>query len=69
MIEQSRAVAIDREDHAESVYRADTDHSGAWYVWRKLCSNGWATMQRCDSREMALRIADAMNRWSRRSRR
>lgn len=46
-------------------YRADTDQSGEWYVWRRLSANGWATMQRCDSREEAVQLASDLNRTAR----
>lgn len=43
------------------LFRADTDQNGDWYVWRKLSSNGWATMRRCDTREAAYELADHLN--------
>ena len=43
------------------LFRADTDQHGDWYVWRQLSKNGWATMRRCDTREDAQKIADALN--------
>lgn len=49
-------------------FRADTDQAGEWYVWTRLATNGsaigWATMQRCESRELALRLADDLNQRS-----
>lgn len=58
-------------------FRADTDQSGEWYVWTRLVerparvgaragslSAGWATMQRCESRELAQRLADDLNQRS-----
>lgn len=58
-------------------FRADTDQSGEWYVWTRLgelparggaragsLSAGWATMQRCESRELAQRLADDLNQRS-----
>ena len=47
-----------------AAFRADTDQSGEWYVWTRLSSSGWATMQRCDSRELAQRLADDLNQQS-----
>jgi hypothetical protein len=44
------------------LFRADTDQNGDWYVWRKLSKNGWATMRRCECREIALDLAESMNR-------
>ena len=43
------------------LFRADTDQHGDWYVWRQLSKNGWATMRRCDTREDAQKIAEALN--------
>lgn len=53
-------------------FRADTDQSGEWYVWTRIgrsagptpARGGWATMQRCDSRELAQRLADDLNQRS-----
>jgi hypothetical protein len=44
------------------VYRADTDQSGDWYVWRRLNDHGWATHHRCDTREAAVEMAALLNR-------
>lgn len=53
---------------ADPSFRADTDQSGEWYVWTRLTSLGtavgWATMQRCESRELAQRLADDLNQRS-----
>lgn len=50
---------------ARPAFRADTDQSGEWYVWTRLATigaaTGWATMQRCESRELAQRLADDLN--------
>lgn len=50
------------------VFRADTDQAGEWYVWTRLGAMsapiGWATMQRCESREVAQRLADDLNQRS-----
>ena len=43
------------------LFRADTDQNGDWYVWRRLGSNGWATMRRCDCRDDAEQLASTMN--------
>ncbi len=43
------------------LFRADTDQNGDWYVWRRLGSNGWATMRRCESRDDAEQLAASMN--------
>ena len=49
-------------------FRADTDQAGEWYVWTRLGAMGapvgWATMQRCESREVAQRLADDLNQRS-----
>jgi len=42
-------------------YRADTDHLGDWYVWRRLSPDGWATLRRCETEAEARRIADELN--------
>ncbi len=47
---------------SKASYRADTDQSGEWYVWRRLSSNGWATLTRCTTREDAFQLADNLNR-------
>lgn len=44
------------------LFRADVDQSGDWYVWRRLGSNGWATLRRCDDREHAQQLARDLNR-------
>jgi hypothetical protein len=43
------------------LFRADTDQNGDWYVWRRLGSNGWATLRRCDCRDDAEHLAESMN--------
>lgn len=43
------------------LFRADTDQNGDWYVWRRLGTNGWATMRRCESRDDAEQLAASMN--------
>ncbi|MCC7388281.1 MAG: hypothetical protein IT431_05890 [Phycisphaerales bacterium] len=43
------------------LFRADTDQNGDWYVWRRLGTNGWATMRRCDCRDDAEQLAASMN--------
>ncbi|MEN0019990.1 MAG: hypothetical protein AAF747_03795 [Planctomycetota bacterium] len=45
----------------KSLFRADTDQNGDWYVWRRLSASGWATLRRCDSREVAVELAASMN--------
>ena len=54
--------------YPSAAFRADTDQSGEWYVWTRLESLGtaigWATMQRCESRELAQRLADDLNQRS-----
>lgn len=45
----------------KGLYRADTDQSGQWYVWRRLSANGWATLQRCNTREEAVQLALDLN--------
>lgn len=47
---------------SKPAYRADTDQSGDWYVWRRLSAHGWATHRRCDSREAAVELAAMLNR-------
>lgn len=55
--------------HTAPAFRADTDQSGEWYVWTRIgrsagptpARGGWATMQRCESRELAQRLADDLN--------
>ncbi len=42
-------------------FRADTDQSGDWYVWRRMGANGWATLRRCEDREDARRVATQLN--------
>lgn len=42
-------------------FRADVDHNGRWHVWRQLTTNGWATLQRCPTREEAVALAQRMN--------
>lgn len=49
------------EMEAKMLFRADTDQHGDWYVWRRLGVNGWATMRRCDTREIAERMARTLN--------
>lgn len=44
------------------LFRADTDQTGDWYVWRRLGVNGWATMRRCDGRDEAQQLAETMNK-------
>ncbi len=69
-----RAESTRRDDPS---FRADTDQSGEWYVWTRLGTRrpgtvgasttsgiGWATMQRCESRELAQRLADDLNQRS-----
>lgn len=46
----------------KNLFRADVDQSGDWYVWRKLGSNGWATLRRCSDREHAQQLARDLNR-------
>ena len=43
------------------LFRADTDQNGDWYVGRRLGSNGWATMRRCECRDDAEQLATTMN--------
>ncbi|MCB1281935.1 MAG: hypothetical protein KDB18_10470 [Salinibacterium sp.] len=45
-------------------FRADTDQSGDWWVWRRLSVNGWATHCRCGDREEAREMAAQLNRSS-----
>lgn len=45
-------------------FRADTDQSGSWWVWRRLSLNGWATHHRCQCREAAQILAAELNRSS-----
>mgnify|MGYP001175072346 CR=1 FL=1 len=64
-----RAMGFDPEprfSHSPSAtaFRADTDQSGEWYVWTRLSTSGWATMQRCENREIAQRLADDLNQRS-----
>jgi hypothetical protein len=58
--------------HPSAAFRADTDQAGEWYVWTRLArtsapdgprhsTTGWATMQRCESRDLAQRLADDLN--------
>jgi len=49
------------EVEAKSLFRADTDQHGDWYVWRRLGQNGWATMRRCDDRGAAENMAESLN--------
>jgi len=42
-------------------FRADMDQSGDWYVWRRIGSNGWATLRRCQDRQDAQRLATQLN--------
>ena len=42
-------------------FRADTDGTGRWHVWRKLTARSWATVQRCQNRDEAERLANEMN--------
>jgi len=58
-----------RSAYCSPAFRADTDQSGEWYVWTRIgrsagptpACGGWATMQRCESRELAQRLADDLN--------
>ncbi len=52
--------SADAESSA-SAFRADTDQSGDWYVWRRIGANGWATLRRCDCRDDAHRLATQLN--------
>ncbi|MCA9299788.1 MAG: hypothetical protein KDA28_12015 [Phycisphaerales bacterium] len=52
-------LSIDAE--SKPLFRADTDQGGDWYVWRRVSANGWATYQRCDTREDACRAAASLN--------
>lgn len=52
------------ETEPKLLFRADTDQNGDWYVWRRLGSNGWATLRRCDCRDDAEQLADTMNQSS-----
>ncbi len=45
----------------QSLFRADVDQSGHWYVWRRLGANGWATFRHCETRERALELAKHLN--------
>lgn len=65
-----RANVVGSVRSLSATFRADTDQSGEWYVWTRLgqsrleqtgLSSGWATMQRCESRELAQRLADDLN--------
>ncbi|MFG0243359.1 MAG: hypothetical protein ACF8R9_11300 [Phycisphaerales bacterium JB054] len=51
----------DHEIEPKSLFRADTDQHGDWYVWRRLGQNGWATMRRCDDRGAAEHMAESLN--------
>lgn len=49
------------EVEAKSLFRADTDQHGDWYVWRRLGQHGWATMRRCDDQGAAEHMAQSLN--------
>lgn len=59
-----RALGLSPEPRTSSAFRADTDQAGEWYVWTRLSQLGWATMQRCESKEIAQRLADDLNQRS-----
>lgn len=42
-------------------FKADEDQRGDWWVWRRVSAKGWATMRRCETREDAERLAEALN--------
>lgn len=42
-------------------FKAAVDQRGDWWVWRRVSAKGWATMRRCDTREEAERLAEALN--------
>ncbi len=42
-------------------FKAAEDQRGDWWVWRRVSAKGWATMRRCDSRDEAERLAEALN--------
>ena len=45
----------------ESVFRADTDAMGRWFVWERLGPAGWVTIEPCVCHEEASRLAGEMN--------
>lgn len=54
---------VERSMPAEELprFRADQDHVGEWHVWRRLTSNGWVTVSRCESRDEAIARAETLN--------
>lgn len=59
---ENPALRRDRKpEEPDRDYRADVDQSGDWFVWRRIGTNGWATMRRCATHLDAVELAESLN--------